>query len=96
MDFHGILASIVNLGGTGALAAALLWLHRESLATFREELRAGRDTFREEMAAERRMWNEALITWRAEKLGYHGDLTERLDRIESMVEGLSNRKRTTP
>ena len=40
-----IINALLNLGGTGVLAAALLWLHREAIHAFREEL-----------ATERRLW----------------------------------------
>lgn len=39
------LVSLANLGGGFTLAAAILWLHRESLRTFRQELAEERKVF---------------------------------------------------
>jgi len=37
-----LLEALLNFGGMGLLAAAILWLHREALKAFREEMAAER------------------------------------------------------
>lgn len=53
-----VLGGLINAGGMGIISAALLWLHRESLSTFRTELKEARETFSKEAATERAQCNE--------------------------------------
>ena len=53
-----LVTSLLNLGGVGVLAAALLLLHREALKAFRQELSEERLANRQELAIERQVSNE--------------------------------------
>lgn len=62
---EALLTALANVGGLGIFAAALLVLHREAIAAFREELRAERESFNARNAAvvsEMREHHEATMT----------------------------------
>lgn len=69
-----LIIALANLGGVGVLAAALLWLHRDALVTFRDALKAERE-------ANQNVWKEYL----ALKLRHHEEVQAQLQAHAEML-----------
>lgn len=78
-DFTGLLLGLTNLGGGFALAAAILYLHRDSLKAFREE-----------MTAERKINNDNQHAFLDMKLRQHEDIVRRLVALEALIVNSTN------
>lgn len=71
-----LVSALVNAGGMGILAGALLYLHRDSIKSFREEL-----------AEERKYNSDAQRQFIELKLRLHGEVLSRLEKLAECVEG---------
>ena len=71
---ENILQTLTNLGGLGALAAVLLYLHLNGLSRMSKELNSERERCDKQLEQHRTDWKEALA-------GLHG----RFDELESNV-----------
>lgn len=88
MEEARTLAIVIgNLGGVGALAWALLALHKDSLRAFREELAKERACWQAAREADRLERLAALADHRSEVTAGQRELRDHLDRIEEWVSG---------
>lgn len=81
MEWHQIVGALINAGGFGIMAAAIFWLHVQSIHQFRDEMRCEREAF----AARNAVLVQAIERQTAE-------LSGRLERMaDRMMRGSSSR-----
>lgn len=85
---NAILVTLGNLGGGFAIAAALLWLHRDALRAFREELREERAYNSKQIMDERELFEQRHQKLISMAVKFHDDEMDAIRDIRDDVKDL--------
>ncbi len=82
---------LINNGPTGILAAVLLWLHKDNIKEFRDQIQETIKAFREEQRAEREHRETTLNAYRQDAVAAQTRFNERLQEISNDIEKIVGR-----